>query len=72
MPSSADQDALKVMEGRVWGVAVARQLSVQLLSYTVSLWRRRSSTPPNGWGGGGVERWLSPLLEVLAGNGIAT
>ena len=68
MPSSADQDALKVMEGRVWGVAVARQLSVQLLSYTVSLWRRRSSTPPNG----GVERWLSPLLEVLAGSGIAT
>ena len=54
MPSSADQDALKVMEGRVWGVAVARQLSVQLLSYTLSLSGGDEVQPhPTGGGGGG-------------------
>ena len=54
MPSSADQDALKVMEGRVWGVAVARQLSVQLLSYTLSLAETKfNPTQRRGGGGGG-------------------
>ena len=61
MPSSADQDALKVMEGRVWEVAVARQLSVQLLSYTVSLWRRRKFNPTQR---GGREMAVSTSWSV--------